>query len=188
MTELNKINFMSKSRFDSLVSINPDELYAVKVESTNTPADKYWVVNYFSDMLDSIYPVGSIYIGTMAQCPIALLLQGSVWEKVSEGRVLEGSDSSHATGTTAEAGLPNITGTYYQGNPAAGGFAGIQSSSDISGALYDTNGKSGGKYSAPSGDTVHGIGFDASLSNSIYGNSDTVQPPAYFVNIWKRTA
>ena len=30
--------------------------------------------------------------------------------------------------------------------------------------------------------------FDASLSNSIYGNSTTVQPPALVVNIWKRTA
>ena len=31
-------------------------------------------------------------------------------------------------------------------------------------------------------------GFDAGKSNPIYGNSDTVQPPAYLVNIWKRTA
>ena len=30
------------------------------------------------------------------------------------------------------------------------------------------------------------IEFDASKSNPIYGNSDTVQPPARIVNVWKR--
>ena len=30
--------------------------------------------------------------------------------------------------------------------------------------------------------------IDASRSSSIYGNSTTVQPPAYVVNIWRRTA
>lgn len=30
------------------------------------------------------------------------------------------------------------------------------------------------------------IEFDASLSNSIYGNSTTVQPATYYINIWKR--
>ena len=32
------------------------------------------------------------------------------------------------------------------------------------------------------------INFDASRSSSIYGNSTTVQPPAYVVYMWKRTA
>ena len=30
------------------------------------------------------------------------------------------------------------------------------------------------------------VGFDASRSNSIYGNSATVQPATYYINIWKR--
>ena len=30
--------------------------------------------------------------------------------------------------------------------------------------------------------------FDASRSSSIYGKSSTVQPPAYIVNVWRRTA
>ena len=33
-----------------------------------------------------------------------------------------------------------------------------------------------------------GAGIDASRSSSIYGQSSTVQPPAYVVNIWRRTA
>ena len=38
--------------------------------------------------LQSIYPVGSLYIGTTDTCPIANLF--GTWEKVSEGRVLQG--------------------------------------------------------------------------------------------------
>lgn len=30
--------------------------------------------------------------------------------------------------------------------------------------------------------------FDASRSNPIYGASDTVQPPALYINIWERVA
>lgn len=138
------------------------------------------------NILSLIYPVGSIYIGVQEDCPLKTLISGSTWVKVSEGRVLQGSDSSHSAGTTIAAGLPNITGHYYENNPNAGGSA---STSGISGALYNINfGQTVGKYSQPGGDTPCGIGFDASLSNSIYGNSNTVQPPAYVVNIWRRTA
>lgn len=32
------------------------------------------------------------------------------------------------------------------------------------------------------------VSFSASSSNNIYGNSDTVQPPARIVNVWKRVS
>ena len=31
------------------------------------------------------------------------------------------------------------------------------------------------------------IAFNASKSSSVYGNSTTAQPAAYYINIWKRT-
>ena len=50
------------------------------------------------------------------------------------------------------------------------------------GALYtlDNNKAQGGSTTAAAN---QGLGFDASRSSSIYGNSDTVQPPALCVNI-----
>jgi hypothetical protein len=57
---------------------------------------------------------------------------------------------------------------------------------EATGALYKTSGI--GTMSVGNIGTNAGLGFDASRSNSIYGNADTVQPPAYLVNIWKRTA
>lgn len=172
MTDLNKINFMSKERFNSLETINDDEVYAVKSEFV----EQDWVINYVSSILTTIYPVGSIYIGTQNTCPMEGLISGSVWEKVSSGRVLQGSDSEHNPDTTIEAGLPNITGS-------VGGVDRVGTGQD--GAFYlGSNLSSGGTTS----NSWNNIEFDASRSNSIYGNSNTVQPPAYVVNVWKRTA
>lgn len=123
--------------------------------------------------LQSIYPVGSLYIGTTDTCPIANLF--GTWEKIEEGLCLQSVKGDQVAGETVEAGLPNITG-----HINAGGLDGSSS-----GAFYEEDttwyGHDGGWRRA-----AHG--FNASRSNSIYGKSDTVQPPAYLVNIWKRTA
>ena len=123
--------------------------------------------------LQSIYPVGSLYIGTTDNCPIANLF--GTWEKVAEGLCLQGVSGSQVAGNTVEAGLPNITGNayFYSGlNGADGAFA------------FHQHGGNAGSGSPASGN----FSFDASRSSSIYGKSTTVQPPAYLVNIWKRTA
>lgn len=80
-------------------------------------------------------------------------------------------------GLTVEAGLPNIEGnytTYADGRP-------------INGAFKTGSTKSGNYTSTVGGSPVGAIGFDASKSNPIYGNSDTVQPEAvqypYFIQI-----
>lgn len=141
------------------------------------------VVATINTLLSSVYPVGSIYLTTDSTCPLATLISGSTWDLVGSGRVLQGADSSHAAGSTIEAGLPNITGSIKdiasQAKDVSMSCSGAFSA-DISGTAssYGTQ-KSGGYDKAD---------FDASRSNSIYGNSTTVQPPAYVVNIFKRTA
>jgi hypothetical protein len=166
----------TKAQYDAITTKDSNTLYNITDDA-----------NPLQALLETIYPVGSIYIGTMAVCPLSALF--GTWQLVSSGMVLQGSDNSHVAGSTIEAGLPNIVGSYYQGNYAAGGFAGIGNTGTTTGAFYDAkNAGTGGKYSYPSGDTTSGLGFDASLSNSIYGNSNTVQPPAFVVNIWQRTA
>lgn len=131
--------------------------------------------DYSLNLLKTIYPVGSIYIGTTAQCPLSTLF-GS-WEKVSGGRVLQGSDNNHAAGTTIAAGLPNITGRVISRAQSDGS----------SGAFYNAGNSGYDRYKYESG-AGHAIDFNASRSSAIYGASGTVQPPAYVVNIWRRTA
>jgi len=138
--------------------------------------------------LEAIYPVGSIYIGTQSTCPLATIISGSTWVKVSEGRVLQGSDSSHNAGTTIAAGLPNITGSMSSPKQLNANY----NLSTATGA-FSSGGQHGGSNSiigpSSSNATYQALAnFSAQSSNSIYGNSSTVQPPAYVVNIWERTA
>ena len=130
----------------------------------------------------SAYPVGSIYQSTDPTSPAALF--GGTWEQIASERVLMGASSSHAAGSTVEAGLPNITGT------ANGGVLSMSTpSSDgaFGGKYYNTTTRHGG---GDKGDwfSTYDRTFDASKSNAIYGRSSTVQPAAYYVHIWRRVA
>lgn len=74
-----------------------------------------------------------------------------------------------------EAGLPNITGTFSGiegGNPAY-----------LTGVFYNTGTRVNGG-SRGTDDAV--IGFNASRSSSVYGNSTTVQPPSIKVRVKTR--
>ena len=130
------------------------------------------------------YPVGSIFQTVSSTSPAALF--GGTWEEIASDRVLMGASRSHAAGTTVEAGLPNITGS-------VGRFASGHHSNELDrkqGALsYSGQGDNLGYYSS-SGSYGYGyyIDFNASSSNAIYGRSNTVQPAAYYVHIWRRVA
>ena len=133
-----------------------------------------------STTLQTLYPVGSIYIGTMSTCPLASLF--GTWTLKSSGRVLQGSDEDHEAGTTIAAGLPNLTGwfvawTNNRGSSRADGSLFTRGSLSTNSATHNN----GDQYATP-------FNFNASGCNSTYGSSDTVQPPAYVVNIWERTA
>ena len=68
-----------------------------------------------------------------------------------------------------EAGLPNITGTFGYGQIDGG--AKFNASGAFTATKKDTNtGFGDGKFDCPQ------ISFNASRSNSIYGNSSTVSP------------
>ena len=127
--------------------------------------------------LQAVYPVGSLFISTTDTCPIANLF--GTWEKVADGRVLQGVRGSQEAGSTLEAGLPNLKGSIASGGDVNGSRADGKLFKEVSrGATIQSTGSQ----------AWYNCNFDASRLNPIYGNSDTVQPPAYLVNIWKRTA
>ena len=130
-----------------------------------------------ADSALAAYPVGSIFQTVSTTSPAALF--GGTWQEIAQNRVLMGASYAHAAGTTAEAGLPNITGSfvanvYYMQHEVSGAFtAGDRITS--TGANYgDAN--------------VYKFSLDASKSNAVYGRSSTVQPAAYYVHIWRRVA
>lgn len=138
---------------------------------------------YVHNILSTIYPIGSIYIGTQETCPLASLISGSTWVLVAQNKALWGGDGTNAN-TAIEAGLPNITGKItskiHGDTPIGLDVSGCFVGSDIS--SY-SNPDGGGDRS---GNRATVANFSASNSNSIYGNSSTVQPPAYVVNVWRR--
>ena len=123
------------------------------------------------------FPVGSIYQSTARTSPAALF--GGTWQEIAQNRVLMGAGSGHAAGSTVEAGLPNITGSF---------VADVKKGEHkVSGAFTAGNEiASTGEYNNFS--DVYKFSLDASKSNAIYGRSNTVQPAAYSVHIWRRVA
>jgi hypothetical protein len=121
------------------------------------------------------HPVGSAFFTISDDDPAQLF--GGTWMKVASDRAIMGASTTHPAGTTVEAGLPNIRGTFagiarwnLGDNPASGAFTGIAKQGPE--GLYAGNGMA--------------YKFNAANYNGIYGASDTVQPPAYYFNIWIR--
>ena len=101
-----------------------------------------------------------------------------------------GAGSTHPAGSTVEAGLPNITGSFTTKSTDVGGspFSGDANVLSAKGSLaFSEKSTSYGGYTGHSG-SQYNIQFDASRSNPIYGRSATVQPAAYYVHIWRRVA
>jgi microcystin-dependent protein len=108
-----------------------------------------------SDYADLYAVIGNTYGGDTENFNVPNLVD----------KFIQGSTTS---GEEKEAGLPNITGL----NAA---IRISDTTSEPTGAFYRDK---AANYAGNSEDLGSTISFDASLSNAIYGNSDTVQPPA----------
>ena len=136
------------------------------------------VKTLIADALAEDHAKIKFWISVDSTSPAALF--GGTWQEIAQNRVLMGASSTHAAGTTVEAGLPNITGTL---SDIMGSFYAYPSGSgafSVKGIGRSLENGFGGNYG--------NISFDASKSNAIYGRSSTVQPAAYYVHIWHRVA
>lgn len=105
--------------------------------------------------------------------------------KLDEGFALWTTGTNGQGGQKIEAGLPNIVG-HTQRNAMSTIWNANDSNFELGfdGAFYVISRDKYGSVGA--GDTLWSLGFDASRSNSIYGNSNTVQPPAIKIFAWER--
>lgn len=186
--------------------VNPEtRTGAIRIRAHNIPSAeisaRWYPIKYggqfygdgsiYSNFLLAAHPVGSIYQTISPENP-SVTFGGGTWEKIAQDRALMGASDTHPAGTTVEAGLPNITGEYTKRKvinsansvyndtqKAEKAFKVITSDTTLNSIQLVTN-----SASNTGGENVI---FDASLSNPIYGASNTVQPPAYFTYIWLRT-
>ena len=131
------------------------------------------------------YPIGSIYLSVNNTSPASLF--GGTWEQVAEGYTLWSTTTSGEGGKTISAGLPNITGSFQ----ARGIGTGINYVfREQKGAFLESS-KEGISLTTAFENVskthnLHVYEFNANASNSIYGNSNTVQPPAIKTYMWIR--
>lgn len=139
-------------------------------------------------MIDFFYPIGSVYVSadkskTKADFPF---MQYGTWKEVPANLCLQTGAVSEA-GTQRSAGLPNITGTIW--NFTYSSIEAAQQKYQCEEGAFKRSNKHEGVGYGSSGITGYdGFTLDASRSNPIYGASDTVQPPAYMIRAWVRTA
>ncbi len=115
--------------------------------------------------LQSVYPIGSLYIGINDNCPIANLF--GTWEKIGDGFVTEVDSNVPIKGTGTTLGLNNSGGS-------AVGYLNLYRSSYNEAILSASGGTRGNVHVTTNAD-----------GSGIVG---TVSATKLEVNIWKRTA
>lgn len=162
----------TKAQYDAIVTKDANTLYNITDDTDVTLT-----------LLDALFPVGAIYIGTMNICPLATLGVGT-WQLVASDRVLQGAGTRGGVGTTVNESLPNITGTLGGwGNrmffaTGVGAFS-LQNPNNV-----NMIGRTGESYSGAQ--QYCETTFNASRSSSTYQDDAPVQQDAYLVNIWER--
>ena len=83
--------------------------YAVGVASPTADVNlQDYLDDYFADLIDTLYPVGSHYITTTADNPQVLFGRG-VWSKIASGKTLLGANSTYALGSTGGESTHTLT-------------------------------------------------------------------------------
>lgn len=158
------------AQYNSITTKDANTLYNI-IDDTDTTLN----------LLQTIYPVGSIYIGTMSVCPLRALF--GTWTLVAQDKVLQGAGTRGSVGSTLNESLPNIVAGNLLHSDLADGT--------ISGAIETTRSTDSNEAKFPNSNRSYattGVRINASIGSSTYQDNAPVQPDAYLVNIWQRTA
>ena len=162
--------------------------------SSSNKFNQLWAQEiHASNLIDLIYPVGSIYISMKNTSPASFL--GGSWTKLDKNNSFWIQDAGAEDGGTdlsfskEVSGLPDIIGFIESNNEWSIGNNDTVYENGSTGALYA--GSFAGYASAGKSNYktyMSKIVFEASRANSIYGKTNYVRPPAYKIFAWRRTA
>ena len=128
----------------------------------------------FLTIIDMVYPVGSTYISFDANFDPNDAWQGTKWELLKEGLLIEATEDDDKVGIEIEAGLPEIAIFFSCHAQQIGGIT----------RPYIKAAGSGHDYGNRNGVAMY---FQASKhASDVYGKSDTVQPNVRKAKIWIR--
>ena len=131
----------------------------------------------YSNLLSTLYPVGSIYIGTQNSCPLATLIAGSQWQRVATQVVTNVNTGVAVYGNGKTLGLSNGRQTCGLVTYPKVGFAGDTRN-------YNTNIGTGRAGDLVIENISYGVVKDAATS----GLTGSLSCTNLSLNIWKRTA
>ena len=147
-------------------------------------------IDNLASQLGGGLPIGSYIQFAGSQAPAGFLVcNGGEISRTTYSKLFAVIGTTYGSGDGSTTfNLPNLTDRFLQGNTTVGavrnaGLPNITGNFDgtlglvyADGVFSLSNASTGNIFS---GDPAyHGINFNASWSNSIYGNSSTVQPPA----------
>lgn len=147
-----------------------------KVINVANPTNPYDAVNF--QTLTSIWPVGSIYIGTQNTCPLETLISGSTWTKIGEKIITDIPDTLEAKGNGMALGLTDgaVNAGLYHADSAS-----ILARQSVYGSDVGTASTSGTTFRVAKS---IGVTTDTTKSGIIADTNAT----SITVNIWERTA
>lgn len=160
----------TKVQYDAIATKNADTLYNITDDANPTLS-----------ILEMLYPVGSIYIGTMSVCPLQTLGVGT-WQLVAVDRVLQGAGTRGDVGDTINESLPNHqhieTFVFSEGLRPLASVYGAQATGGNTKSI-------GENITHTSNDSVDKA-LTWGANNATYQDNAPVQQDAYLVNIWER--
>lgn len=183
-TVVNSINEVNSKRVEH---ITQDE-YNQKVIDDSLEADITYIIHsngltptqaQYNDLLNVIYPVGSIYL-SLDDNFIPSTAFGGVWEKIQTGRYLQATDTG--AGAEVAESLPDIQGQQNE-------MLGRQKTKNATGAFETVTTPQAVLAGATTGAAAWGRAdnFKASRYCSVYQDGAKVQPDSIKVIMWKRT-
>lgn len=179
-----------------------------EVDDTFEVSEK-WDVKVYGKLLkqlilDSTYPIGSIYMSVNSTSPATLF--GGTWSQL-ENRFLLGAGSSYTAGNTGGASTGTLTtsqipahnhsATFSSGKAASAGAHKHQLGADYDGgggSVYATIHKASSGYQYMAGTTssngahTHTVTGTVTVAKTGGGGSHSNMPPYLVVYMWKRTA
>lgn len=169
--------------------------YAMQSGKARPTLDEYYTKSQVDSKITALQnemkkmsmPIGTIlpYVGSLSNIPSGWhLCDGSAGTPNLKDKFLMGWGGK-GVGSYVNAGLPNITGEFWADNTQIRAMPDWLAPDPPQGAFY-------GEIKNPAYDLINNnlfdarnqggkLHFDASRSSSIYGNSNTVQPPSYVV-------
>ncbi len=141
-------------------------------------------------LIDLIHPVGTIYMSEDASFNPNTTWGVGTWVKTAINRVLQGTNDTNKVGSTKEAGLPNFEAAFNAKDNVGRNELGCFGSPSGGCVIQDVTHPAVivGANDVITSSFTDRVYINAHYYNPIYGTSDTVQPPAELVFIWKRIA